>query len=1704
MRIAPDTSLVDVAAPRHSARRHLVGVSYACACLVVGVCFNSLAHVYLETSPFWPSFQSQYTAPWLAAQLRSHLVLGPTWPDLDVTAVGVAASDAMGTPPAYARQLMYDDLTSLEAAIAGLWRLESSHLSMILSGYCWADLQRRWALGHTARRQARCETAYVANAAVYLEAILRNVADVQAWNDVARFESTIALPIASTFEDGAAWVDSVYAHARAPSIEEEARVWRAHGCRTFVLQWANRIQVGVFETIQLRNALGMRQPFTLHALPSTLMSMAWTSLYLFAGLFNDFNALAAGNLSLVRTTPTFFGLSQPDLIEDFNAGLPLPILYQVLHDRIGPLGSIDLYWVSVPASVAEAVAAFRAETDMLPMPSLTLRPTPLHWQDPALRFHGGNPMCMMGNPLPYVREAFGFDDACASLAPVTITLDPLNSLFGLWMTQTPDAACSSVLDTTDGRACVAFLQSLAPSLRRLPPVHADLDAVFAHLNLSLLQYVDFNHTITLDLQPLLGQSWAFFGWTMVYDWAMRRREVVSFQGDEGSMHLLSAEYAPIPNANTISTPTAWVYYVSVSNWAFSAGLIAVFCLCLRYDCCQQSSATWWRFPRLVSSVYLNRGLVSLRSLIAIVCLATAPVVPRAEDGATALVFEPRSVVASSILAIEATWVLYCVYDMLHPILSHRTNTRAACSAGAAVLTLLAIDQFAPVHVLTQLRRSCDSVNMDTMIYCTSGVVAIGDASRSLVLGLVLLASVVLGSMLPLSGRADVRCIPNLAVPLALVSYQDPTLRNSTFLDPATAAMSGLFRLSPATVFDIKLWRPLPLADDVQVRGTLLPHCSSLQPVDCCMQELGVPVTWRRCERISLLLCGLGFLTTSLVGNVLYLQRAEMYLANDYGWADFNSTGARTWLGNLFNEALLSTNSASNILVDGTSNGTIAQHYNGSSTVLLWADGMARRAHYRHDTPLAEIIVGLRAMDPCVLPWMFTQYCYLDFDGAWEMALTSMRQTRCLRQRSNGAVFLESALRNINDWGAWDRCWGNSFEVAIQRPLATTTRGQQWLQALKTRRNSVEHEVASWASHRVTHFVLQWQNYKTTGLVDSLTITSALGLAYDLRLSESRGVLHLERQTSRKMYWSFASDLWAVASNATAIAGASLVRASANFAFLNTTSEALLLANSTLPTPLPSGLQVVRDALGPFNAIDMLYIPCPPALQAFYREATAHITAVLLTNLRAQAAFAAIPLANHTLPVPQRVESLDLLTYGGNLLCGDDLPNYPLASGFYCFFGSHNMCHAYYNEYIPLTTIELLLSLLAAPTLLAVNATALCLNDALASSTCSSMYISAMAFLQAHVPGTVEANDALADVLALELKLIQFVSPANDSSQITLLRLPLAENTWRIDTWLYLVQWAAGARDVVSFQGDAGALTTISTVSSPQSMTPDPNEIPNTISFLFLTAVRYVTATLIAVALVAAIVAVRDNAYVNGLNLFELNRVVGHVWIGRSWLLSRSVSALWLLNTSTLSLESYGAGTKFESPPLHWATTFLAGGESTWFVYILNDLWSCVTRQWTAYYAYKSALLAWAATSLYVTIAPVQYVASIHRSCNYIEMDLGLRCVSASVHIGSATRVAFGFGLGALAVLVCFGVERWRLRHLPPMTLCTTLLNATSLHMLITSKDLLDRPSAVLAGVFALRNRDHLYLFDIKSWRFLALPVDAASRSAGCLIPLNRV
>ncbi|OQS03228.1 hypothetical protein THRCLA_04479 [Thraustotheca clavata] len=1730
--------------------KEFCGIFYMVLSLLLSSYYLVLLNPYLSNDYLWYNFFNTNVSSALTSALNLQLTFLSNTTTIELINYRVSKYDKVGVSPAYPRKLVYNDLTTLEASITSLRNLAVVQVVYMITQYCWVDLERRWAMAHTIQRQERCREHYQQNGAVYLETVLRNI-DFNHWVESTQglFDARIGMGIQEFF--GGVEFLTYLEHHEFASIEEEKNLWMTHGITFFKLDYSNQREIGIVESIQIKNSLGATWTFPIKEIKSTGRGTLWTTGYMYGSLQNDFN-IPQGNMSLIQNASTFFGLIDPMLMEEADVCFPLTPSFQAVHDHIGSLDSIDLYLAPIPTQLVEIVNIFRStalsamhfnsKDDISTVGTFDLHPTPPRWANSSMLFYGASPMCGFGSGLPFIQESFSFDDACATQKPLAINWNFFSSLFAFTMLQGQATNVCSLVPNSEVSLCqraiaeLSFIYIRMPALSLLRPPNLVVNA-------SVMQYVSMgvNGTIEIETQSLLDKSFAFYGWISMYDWALHHREVVSVEGDVGSIILMSRELTlqPQPSHYIDSSVSIYLWY---SCSIVSIGLVGVgLIVSVLWGIFQPLRCSWFVFNRVVSASWLNRSILLIRGIVAVFCLASASVLTIQDKNGLYFVDNPRSIVTSCIFAGEATWLSYVVHEAFYPFTREYTLHYARWSSAVSLLTLLALDVWSPIQAQFTLHPSCFTNNVAEMVYCTSGTVIIGNWKRSLLLIFILFfCTIVCFLVVSFSMSPSYRSSPSLLLPAAAVAFIELPLstNDADQLNVVTAAMTGVLQLSFKKfkiLFDVKLWRTFTL-EDISIDGAILtlPH-TKFKPSLICNKGPMVEIeggsskfnTLKKQAKKMLLLSGFVYTIVTLCTNIIYLTFAGGFLANDFGWAGFNTTGMHTFLGNILNNhLLLSTDkvlSPSSVVFADTN--TL---YNGTVSSIVSSFNAPRRQLFNPSVPLTSTIKGLRDMNPCMLPWMATQYCFLDFNRTWSMASTTKRQLRCQSQQHNAALYLEAPLRNMNDWAKWQSCWGTSFEIGFASYLRTTTQGQFWLTTVQSNTNSIQEEVLSWLNHNFTTFELQWQNYKTIGMTDSFTITSALGYTSSLTLSHLQPNFHIFEQTSLRMYWSFASDLWAVSTNSTMIGGASLIASSGLFAFGNVSSESLLYENLTLIQPLRAGLAVLKSVVGPFGVVDMVYISPPEELLFLYGKFLEIIYDLLLTNSDAQSEYVSIPPKSSVSEVPPFLLSdSTIMNNGGDLLCGNDVPYEPAAWGLLSGLSSTTVCYTEFTEVMMMSTMEVLFAFTALNStqgsLVYSDLLGICKLDISAGASCAPAFNKSIAFLQNHASKFsllgAKALAATRVVQALQIEVIQYYTTLNNTATTKLYRINVLEPTerlWNFYGYGLIYEWVYGKREVVKFQGDVGFITTI-TYNNPLINTPpDPTEIPVSFASIFSGCTLYITWILVSIAGIVALYSVVLRGHLEGLNLFEINRLVGNVWAGRTFLIVRSITAMWILNTAPLNLTLLGHVTYISSPPLPWYKTILAGSEVTWLVYALNDLFSVYTKQYTTYYAFKSSISTWFSVSVWTFIAPLQYSAKLSRDCSYVDMDFGLICKSGLIEIGSL-RGVLGEVVVAVVCVVCFYfIELLIFPKRVPLQVQCFLLSAQGLYMLELAKweyetqYYLDRTSAVMVGLLTIEYRGSMYIFDIKSWRILALPIVHHRRERRSFqpyyrsIPLSRI
>ncbi|EQC34277.1 hypothetical protein SDRG_08050 [Saprolegnia diclina VS20] len=614
-----------------------------------------------------------------------------------------ASTATTNVSPTYARRVILTELTSIEYAVPQLRAVSVAWSMRMNVQHCWLDFNQTFEIAHTEGRQQRCKDQFATNGAVYLEAILRNVvwADYMAmWGGVnSRFAVTYGLALQET-APGQRFLDIVSQARATTTVLDELAYWRSYKLNRFQLQWQNRWQSGITESVALQNALGLTQFVTIKNFPQG--TGPWTTFALYWMPLNDLTLGKYMNRSFVHGSSRYYATN-------LSATLP-PRDLEVIHGItkvsgqffnqtklfrtvVGPFLSVDCLYPSVPTSLTQAYLAARAlllasfggvDGIRKALPTAALSLTPLTWRANDA-FYGGNPMCTLLPRTAYVQQSFDFFDDCAKAKPLTLTLDPL--LLVLARAVNNNAAIPDVCAVTSpATACVAAVTAADQLLESFALDWNTSVANEIGLNIGLMQYATAaNGSWVVLQQPLLEPSFAFFGYVFLFDWVLGNREVVSFQGDSGNLTLMSNVYSPqlyTTGTQPLQSATQILYYLVVATSVILVGVGGIALMYAVKTRLRFNGLNLFFFNRIVGAVWIGRPLAFLRGASAILLLSSANAsLETSSSGASRFVATPRSWLEAIVVTGEATWLTYVANDILVLLTRDHTKLTRAPLAG---------------------------------------------------------------------------------------------------------------------------------------------------------------------------------------------------------------------------------------------------------------------------------------------------------------------------------------------------------------------------------------------------------------------------------------------------------------------------------------------------------------------------------------------------------------------------------------------------------------------------------------------------------------------------------------------------------------------------------------------------------------------------------------------------------------------------------------------------------------------------------------------------------------------------------------------------------------------------------------------------------------------------------------------------------------
>ncbi|KAF0698965.1 Aste57867_10456 [Aphanomyces stellatus] len=1722
------------------------GFLYIVATATCSLVYLDILAPCISNDLWWPDFNTTGVQTFLGDLYNAKLATGSKG-TLDMFGPGatIAKDYSHGTAfvsmrPTTARAMLLNRLP-LAQAIHLIRSISFFDNMRTLPPPCWFDFNRTYEMAHTARHQVVCNQRRVANAAFYLEVLLRNLrlSDLTSNTYYPEIQSAIFAAIQST-SSGEQYIHSLLNHAW-PTVSDEVNLWSSHGLLYFQNLMQNLYQEGIQDTITIVNALGLRQTITISNIPySNRPKAAWTTQFAFAGFWNDLDSAAQTGSSLIRSAPNSFEMmgNDWDMYYDGPAGTEATAL---IRTNLGPLTVIDIFLLQPPPSLLFVADMYQnmLHTAILASPKAyatldepIVDVTPVAWRQPNAVYYGGNPVCSYGNPQPYVQPSFSYYDDCGVQVQHTIPLARESVIFamvatGVQSSQALASICEGLCSPRTHATCLQTLQHtftffqnlLGPTLPRLNTTLQVATQDILPLKIGFVQWATINSTDQVLTQPMVASPyadpWSFIGWMTMLEWANGQREVYSFEGDSGNWTLVSrlVDFQPLA-ADIQELPHNACTYLRVVCIYVSAVFVLVNMLVLVFSALAQfqiDGRNLFKCNRLVGGAWIGRPFLYLRGLTAIFVLSTSSVVFNRYEDLAKLDFSPRPFWHVFVLAGEATWITIVNSDVCLPLTQPYGSLYAPISAHVAWLAVFTLEVLYPYRAEATIGRSCTIVSFMRGVECVSGEVAIGSVDRAMLLfavvvgsGVLIFPLVRLASSWSPRFRPKERAHPHVLLTSAADAYLSRHELHETYFDAAACVMCGILPLRKR-LFDTKLWvffqapcvgrmmYSLPLV-------TLGSAKTSLSPQTAILNRASATKKVKSNFRIRAVgLLGLGYMACGVVSSFLYLAVSKESLANDFFWLGFNDTNTQSFLTNWFNRNLQFLRPTPQMQIDNANN-SYYTGANNASQVNILSSALYAIAIQDEVNSLENVVQGLRTMDSCNLPWIATAYCFADFNQQWPMAYSAHRQNRCEAEDNNGAVYLEAVLRNAN-WAELSKCWGDALEIAVFSAVRGTNTGNGWIESVKTNALSVADEVAFWRNHNITRFTTQWQNYKKLGVTEMFLVSNALGVDYPLTLKKSNSSFQLTAATSFKMYWSFANDLTQVTKNAS---GTSLLQQSSTFLYANTTLQAVMLQGSTvLTSPLDPALALFNGVVGPFGVVDLKRVPIPQLLGDLYHSMSQFIMTKLSSSDVIQRAFWSIYVLAFFTPQPQAWDNLNL--WGGDINCGR---NYGGSfSTPFQFFSSNGLCGNYLTEYTSPYTQNVIMAIITSVNMSAATQLAISNRDVTHKKAVAALLNQSVDFLTRFFTPTEKSQyyGTSQDVQSLvrdqvKLELVHYLTYDNVNYNMSRVNVfARTEPDFAFFSWLYLFEWVEGKREVVSFQGDLDTITTLSTIQNFDERPVNQQEIPVNVSFYFLTLIQYITAVLFGVGCLVCFYILTSRGFIEGSNMVGFGLVAGHVWIGRPLVLLRGLTAIALLSTSSLHLIEPRTGllAQFSSPPRFWLTTVLSCSEMTWLVNVIVDTFSVATHKYTDGYSTLSTVAVVAEAALWSFVAPTSHLVSVGRACTLVAVDFDVVCTSGRVEIGDFTRfqrlVALGFGMSVF----CYVAERVRYpkgqTHVDELSLWLYCTAKYTFERSIRSSwehegvCYIDQASAALTGILTLHYGGKLYIFDIKTWRVYAMP-----------------
>ncbi|KAF0705253.1 hypothetical protein As57867_007063, partial [Aphanomyces stellatus] len=530
------------------------------------------------------------------------------------------------------------------------------------------------------------------------------------------------------------------------------------------------------------------------------------------------------------------------------------------------------------------------------------------------------------------------------------------------------------------------------------------------------------------------------------------------------------------------------------------------------------------------------------------------------------------------------------------------------------------------------------------------------------------------------------------------------------------------------------------------------------------------------------------------------------------------------------------------------------------------------------------------------------------------------------------------------------------------------------------------------------------------------------------------------------------------------------------------------------------VNLVHAMIGPFGSIDMYSVSPPASLRNLVASFQGFVTSMAQSNQALGNAMTAIPSLNAD-PVAPLWTQAPYLYKGGDPTCVTRIGKPYVQSSF----AVDVTCSNQDRHTILLGKFNALFALVASSSAPStdVNIAAVCDMCPTLRAPCVAVMAPAAAALAIMKKDNAAAVDTIIDqvksarddITAIGVGTLQFAVNTNSGNDTLLTQRLLSTEPalWDVIGWVYLFEWATGVREVISFEGNVNIFPLVSNKYVPVINKAREVEVPRSACQYLWVASVIVSVVLFVVAILSTLYAGLARFRIVGRNLFQINRIVGAVWLGRPLLLLRGMTALVLFSTSPLSFDVKDGFTQFNFAPRSFFDSMVVSGEAMWISYVLNDFVLVLNFNSNADFAPVSTALCWIIHVVLDVASPPRITATIDRQCTTNYLDKLLTCTSGSIQLGSVPRaltlVLVHLGCTTFSFV---GMKIWRSFRRSSKSSSASdghlLLSATALaflrqDVLADGTRVVDRSALAMSGVLTFGP----YMFDVKLWLVVVDP-----------------